>query len=219
MTRDDATYHSLLMEYASGCLDEAHALLVATHMALSPEARKYIAQYESVGGSMLHDCCPPVEMAADARHAVMEKIKNMPCAEKTKCGNIKKSVTADALAIPSCLEHYIETQEWRRTEDGIERLVIKTTCAGWRAELVKIAGGRTVPPAPPRTNVATLVLKGALFEQNGQYRRGDVIIVERGQIHRLTSDAGEGCVVMIVKPSGLRVQSLLQQALNYLTAR
>ena len=218
MIKDDTTYHSLLMEYASGCLDEAHALLVAAHMALSPEARKYIAQYESIGGSMLHDCCPPVEMAADARRSVLEKIKKTPCEEKAVCGG-KKSITAQALAVPECLDHYIAAEEWRNTGDGIERLVIKTTCSGWRTELVRITGGRTVPPAPPRTNVATLVLKGALSEESNRYVRGDVIIIERGQIHRLTSDAGEGCVVMIVKPSGLRVQNLLQQALNYLTTR
>ena len=64
-------YHALLMEYANGCLDEGQSLIIAAHVALSPSARKTVAQYESVGGAMLDDCCGKVAMTKDALALVL----------------------------------------------------------------------------------------------------------------------------------------------------
>ena len=67
------TYHSLLIDYASGSLDEAHSLLVAAHIALSPNARRIVQEYESIAGGLLHECCAPVSMCEEALQSVQTK--------------------------------------------------------------------------------------------------------------------------------------------------
>src|SRR5207245_3768 len=56
---------SLLIEYAAGSLDEATALLVATHLALCPDCRRPVRRAEAVGGALL-ESAPSEPLASDA---------------------------------------------------------------------------------------------------------------------------------------------------------
>lgn len=218
MTKNEATYHSLLVEYASGCLDEAHALVVATHMALSPTARKYVAQYESIGGSMLNDCCTPVAMKADALASVMDKLESIERPKTTACG-AKKKISSDELAIPECLDHYIETRVWNAAPHGTQTLHVKTTCSGSKAQLMKIAAGQSVAPHTHKTKEVTLVLKGGFRDGADNYGRGDLIVLERGVTHALVADVNEGCVCFVVRPSASPIHDLLNQVMAYFKAK
>ncbi|MCK5747724.1 MAG: hypothetical protein KAH44_16015, partial [Oricola sp.] len=51
---DDAT----LMRYASGDLDEAFLVVVATHLAMCDQCRKAVRDAEELGGEMLFACEP-----------------------------------------------------------------------------------------------------------------------------------------------------------------
>ena len=49
------TSEELLLRYAAGRLRPAPALVVASHLAMSPSSRRFVADLESLGGSLLDE--------------------------------------------------------------------------------------------------------------------------------------------------------------------
>jgi len=206
------TYHALLMEYASGCLDEAQALIVATHMSLSPYARKLVAEYESIGGSMLKDCCTPVAMKSDALKCVMDKLEQVAapvksCTEKLACKG------KDYGNMPLCLESYMETRTWKDSGGGTHSIHVKTTCCGYSAQLMKMKPDLPVTPPTHDKHELTVVLEGTFTDGTMLYKRGDLIIVEKNSPVRLRTDAQNGVICFVVKPAQSRVRKWAGQIL------
>lgn len=195
----EETYHALLMEYASGCLDEAQALIVATHLSLSPDGRKIVADYESIGGSLLQDCCGSVAMKSDALKCVMDKIEKMgapeSCTEKLK----KKCGEKD---LPTCLESHMESKTWKADKSGHHFIHVKTTCCGYTAQLMKIAPDTTI-----NETAVTVVLEGSFGTETAVYQRGDLVIVEHNTT--LRSHREQGAVCFIVRPAQSKFKKFL----------
>ncbi len=208
------TYHALLMEYASGCLDEAQALIVATHMSLSPYARKLVADYESIGGSMLKDCCAPVAMKSDALKCVMDKLDKIAepvksCTEKLKCKGKEYG------NMPLCLATYMEKRTWKTDSEGRQSIHVKTTCCGYSAHLMKMGPNLLVEhPSHDKTEL-TVVLEGTFTDDVLVYKRGDLIIIEKDSPIRLRSDSTHGAIFFAVRP----VNSKIRQWTNKLLRR
>lgn len=210
----EETYHALLMDYASGSLDEAHALVVAAHMALSPSARRIVAQYESIGGAMLHDCCPPVAMKADALKCVMAKLETA-VAPPSPCKGKPKLDMSNYHEVPGCLEHYMTQTVWQSRADGFETLHIRTTCAGSTAEMVRVKPGTPIAPKSRKQVELTLLIKGSARGDDRHYQRGDLIIVgEEGTPSLLTNDA-DGAVFFVVRPTSSLFKRTLKKLAVY----
>lgn len=217
----DESYHSLLMEYASGCLDEAHALVIAAHMALSPSARKYVAQYEEIGGSLLQKCCSPVAMKPDALKCVMDKLESVSeSACKTvkaagPCAGRPKLNMTNFQGVPACLESYMETATWKQTKDGFETIHIRTTCSGSTAEMVKLSPGKSIEPRSHGVTEITLVLQGGARDAGTDYTRGDLIIIEQDGPHTLLAHDADGAVFFVVRPSSSPLHRMMKNVLSY----
>eukprot|EP01026_Neomeris_dumetosa_P045404 TRINITY_DN38452_c0_g1_i10.p4 TRINITY_DN38452_c0_g1~~TRINITY_DN38452_c0_g1_i10.p4 ORF type:complete len:102 (-),score=13.37 TRINITY_DN38452_c0_g1_i10:184-489(-) len=69
----DAAEEALLVRYASGNLNPAPSLLVATHLALRPDRRAYVGDLEALGGALL-EALPPSEVSDDLREAVFARL-------------------------------------------------------------------------------------------------------------------------------------------------
>ena len=48
----------LLLDYASGALDEGWSLAVATHLALCPDSRQRVSEIEAIGASFMESLSP-----------------------------------------------------------------------------------------------------------------------------------------------------------------
>lgn len=227
MNSREEAYHALLMEYASGCLDEAHSLVIAAHMALSPAARKIVSGYESIGGSMLNMCCTPVAMNRGARDSVLARLdaigstvcssqKKKASDNKNPCvQNSRQGDHSEKLSIPVCLERYITTMDWTQDTNGSRTITVRTTCTGSRAQLMKIDAGRRVDRHTHRTSEVTLVLEGGFSDGAQRYRRGDLFILEKQTPHSLQADDREGCMCIVVRPSPLSARTVMNQILRY----
>lgn len=215
------TYHSLLIDYASGALDEAHALLVAAHMALSPNARRIVREYESIAGGMLQECCAPVAMADKAWQSVLDRLDDCVTEEckkaKAACG------CPDAEILPDCLHAYIDTQAkslpWHRAKAGLQTITVETRCRQSVAELVRIKGGATLPKE--QTYEVTLVLEGAFRDGEQIYSRGDIIILNDEEPCAPRADKKEGCIALVVMPGNCdnppdHHEDLAHKILNFL---
>lgn len=201
MTRQE-TYHALLMEYASGCLDEAQALIVATHISLSSEARKIVADYESIGGSMLKDCCAPVAMKSDALKCVMDKIDKI---EKPKSCSTKLKKKCGDKDMSTCLAGHMEKKSWKQEQAGLHSIHVKTTCCGYTARIVKMAPDFSMEiQVVPDKHTLAVILEGTVRGGEQVFRRGDLAILEKGTTYPLRADPQDGVICFVVKPAQSR---------------
>ena len=60
-------YETLLLSYAAGVLDMAQHFAVTVHLALSPTARKFVSQCETIGGCLIENECADAAMRAPVR--------------------------------------------------------------------------------------------------------------------------------------------------------
>jgi putative transcriptional regulator len=205
----DETYHALLMEYASGCLDEAQALIIATHLSLNAPARKIVADYESIGGAMLKTRCGSVPMKSDALKCVMDKIEKLEkpqsCTEKLK----KKCGDKD---LPTCLAGHMEKNNWKQEKAGLHSIHIKTTCCGYTARLVKMAPDFSMDvTVHPEKHTLAVILEGTVRGGTNTFQRGDLAILEKGNIYPLRADAQSGVICFVVKPAQSRFTRLIRK--------
>ena len=206
MTKEE-TYHALLMEYASGCLDEAQALIVATHLSLSPPARKIVADYESVGGAMLKNCCGSVAMKPDALKCVMDKIEKLEALERKQSCTEKLQKKCGDKDLPTCLAGHMEKNTWKEEQTGLHSIHIKTTCCGYTARLVKMAPDFSMDvQVHPDKHTLAVVLEGTVSGGERVFARGDLAILEKGNIYPLRADAQTGVICFVVKPAQSRLR-------------
>lgn len=214
----DDTYHSLMMDYAAGTLDEVYALVIATHLALSPKARNMVSQYEGIGGGLLHDCCAPVAMKETALRSVLDRLdtcaetkSERPCTEEEiKCAEMK--------AMPSCLRVYMEPENdhlpWKTIHTGLRTITVKTSCCQSRAELMKIEAGATIPRHAHKGYEIILILDGVIEEGPQIFVRGDLAIREETIDKNRVAGDETGCLFLTVTTAPSMLHRFLGALLN-----
>jgi putative transcriptional regulator len=213
-TQIEESYHSLLLDYASGTLDEAHSLIMATHVALSPYARRLLGEYEMIGGALLNDCCIPQALSAQAKDSVFAKLDMLPCEQK----HAKPDANHSGGLFPKCLSNYMPSSKadlpWKKTYTGLYSLPIQTTCTTSKAEILKIDPGTFIPEHSHKGYEITLVLDGAFHDESGTYSRGDIIITDETITHKPISDDRMGCICLVVTTAPPRLTGLMGRLLN-----
>jgi len=66
-----------LLAYAAGSLNESLSVLVATHVAMCPECRAKVEEYEALGGDIL-DRMAPVSVDNDALNLLLDRLIQGP---------------------------------------------------------------------------------------------------------------------------------------------
>ncbi len=204
------------MEYASGCLDEAQALIIATHLSLSPPARKIVADYESMGGALLKNCCAPVAMKSDALKCVMDKIEKLEPSHKSGVGCTEKlKKKCGDKDMPTCLAGHMEKESWKEEKTGLHSIHVKTTCCGYTARLVKMAPDFSMDvQVHPNKHTLAVILEGTVSGGNTVFKRGDLAILEKGNIYPLRAGAQNGVVCFVVKPAQSRFRQWAGEILS-----
>lgn len=209
-----ASFHppdEFLVAYGAGSLDEATALLIATHVALCPRCRNEIARIETLGGAMLDDL-PLAELRAGALDAVLARLDEpAPLPRRAPLPQRSLGATAPSF-IPEPLRSYlgsgIDEIRWKRLANGLEQsLVLESGRA--RARLYRIAPGVTIPEHGHEGNELTLVLQGGFSDINGHYGRGDVASADGAVIHHPVADRDGACICLAVTDAPLQLTGLL----------
>lgn len=203
-----ASFHpadEFLVAYGAGSLDEATALLVATHLALCPRCRDEVARIETMGGTLLEGL-PLAQMQSGALDAILARLDEpAPPPRRTP------RPTAPSF-IPEPLRGYlgggIEGIRWKRLASGLEQsLVLESGRA--RARLYRIAPGVTIPEHGHDGNELTLVLRGGFSDINGHYGPGDVACADDEVVHNPVADRDGACICLAVTDAPLRLTGLL----------
>lgn len=192
---------ALLLDYAAGSLDEAHTLLVASYLTLSPEGRRFVSTCEALGGAMIEHLCEPAPLSAGCLEAVLQKID---------C-----SSTKDCAAIEECIQSFIECCDpiprpltrliaagprpsWKKILDGLEYFALPFESCPSQAQIFRCAPAFTMPHHEHEGSEITLVLHGALEDQDRRYVRGNILHMAHETRHAPFADRDTGCICLVV---------------------
>ncbi len=201
----------VLLAYASGSLDEAMSLVVATHLTLSPHGRAKVAEFEALGGALI-DEIEPAALSEDALDAVLARLDEAG-PEVTP----EPTAARDGHSLPAPLRAYlgpdIEALRWKRLLPGVREAAFPVG-GGLRARLMRIASGVAVPRHSHRGAEATLVLEGAYRDETGFYDRGALQWADAALDHQPAATGGETCLCLVVTEAPIRLTGRFGRLLN-----
>ncbi|MGJ8527191.1 ChrR family anti-sigma-E factor [Maritalea sp.] len=216
---DDAT----LIRYASGDLDGAFSVIVASHIAMCDTCRLAARDAEQLGGTLLErEVGDAVDqdaflklMAAidtqDEEHVDGELATNIHQFPKARV-----KLTGD---VPLPLQRFIGSQtsdiKWKKVAPGISKHDIDLgKDVPSSLYLLNIESGQAVPEHGHGGVEMTLILSGAYTDRFGRFGPGDIADLDEHVDHQPIVEAGASCICLVAteKPTQFKgfVERLLQ---------
>lgn len=200
---DQHPSEELVAIYASGALDEASGLAIASHLTLCPSCRATAALYEALGGGMIEDL-PATPMAEGALAATLARAKETPA---NRHAAVPLAAKSDRPILPAPLRQYVggdvDSVQWRALAPGIHHMPL-VSAGSVTARLLCISPGRAVFDHSHVGTELTLVLKGSYTAQGQRYARGDMEVADETTNHRPVAGMEEACICLVVTDGPLR---------------
>lgn len=193
---------ALLLDYATGSLDEGRSILVATHIQFCPSCRRRLQLLEAMGGALL-EALPPEPVSGHLLEDTLGRLDGV-CESACPCGT--------ATGFPPPLDRHVRTLggvRWRPVSPGVRQMEIADIGESGKVRLMRLAPGMGVPHHAHRGTEVTLVLSGGFSDRFGQYEPGDIVEAEAEDDHHPIADANEGCVCLLATEAPLRFVGLL----------
>ncbi|MGE0828327.1 MAG: cupin domain-containing protein [Hyphomonadaceae bacterium] len=188
--REQAAHAALMLDYAVGALGPAATILVETHLALRPAARRESRAAEAAGGVFL-EWTPREKLAATAAAAGQMAKPAHPAAQAAR------ALVDVAIAAP-------ERIGWRPLLFGVEQAALPID----NLVLLRLRRGGRVPMHTHAGEELTLVLHGGFADQAGYYEPGDIAFADESVRHSPRVPAGGACICLAAH-QGLRLSGLL----------
>ncbi len=191
-------HSDVLLGYATGNLEEAASVLVASHLTLCPACRAAVGRMEAVGGAMLDEL--PGNLSLDASLArVMSRLQDAPALDLPKAPAAPPiaAVADSALdVLPRPLQRYVAGRPWKRL-GGVDYITLATTGRGV-GRLLRVQPGARLPYHGHTGTEQVLVLTGGFHDAKGDYLRGDVASADAAIAHEPVAETTEPCICMTV---------------------
>lgn len=176
-TRDD-TYAAFMMDHAAGNHPESLALAGDLHIMLCRAGAQAAFAWSIIGGALL-ETEPGQELAAQpGPHRRYRKRQRTPAGAQ------------------SVLDTAAQELPWKRGLSGIPYHPVGVP--GGR--LMKLSPGQGVPRHGHTVLEATLVILGALRDEFGDYRKGDLMLGQPGVEHKPVAAGEETCICYVAEP-------------------
>lgn len=207
-----------LMDYAAGSASQPLSLLVATHLALCPECRAKVADYEALGGALL-DSAAPSTVAPDMLQSVLDRLDEPAAPESgiRRQPPIFDETTRRLIPEPlrSHLGASLDALAWSSIGRGVHQVDLDIGGAeGFKTRFYRIRGGCGVPQHTHDGSELTLVLGGSFSDGIGRFGRGDVSIADGDVVHQPIADAGDDCYCLAITDGPLKLTGPVGRFLN-----
>lgn len=195
---------ALLIEYANGALDEAKALLVATHLALCPVCRKTVADGEAAGAALAFEgAVAEVGPMPDVAAVVVER---------------PGAPSVPVAPVPEPLRGYlgrpVSELGWTPVLAGMKQYALPEFAGRSSVRLLAIEPGRRMPRHTHEGLELTLVLQGNFADATGTYAKGDVATADSAVDHAPQAGAGDVCLCLAVEDAPLKLTGLNGAVMN-----
>lgn len=194
-----------MARYAFGALPEPARILVAAHLALKPDNRRFVNAMESVAGQSLEQEMPVALSSRDRQLAdifsappLVEPVRDLP---------------RDAILPPvlrSFIGHDVADIPWKTKMPGYREYSLGEI-DGCEASMLWIKQGRKMPSHTHDGSELTLVLDGAFRDMYGRYGRGDISVANEDVDHRPIAEDERPCICFAVTDAPLRMTGSYRQ--------
>ncbi len=203
----------LILSYASGALDEANSILIATHLSLCSTCRGIYNAAESVAGELLDDI-DTSDISNTPFDDFFSGIEHYPLDPFIKPST--KHVNGSSLPTP--LRDYVRSSDgkinWRWLGPGLRYHSIHASSKYAKVGLLKISPGTKVPHHGHSGKEMTMVISGGYTDGIDKFSRGDVELADSSLIHQPVAEPGEDCVCLIVTEGNLRPTGFVASIMN-----
>ena len=186
----------LLLDYAAGALPPGPALVVASHLALDPAARRTVERLDAVGGALMEDETGAAldDEALERTLARLDKVAVEPRAI------LRPPMMRPGFewAPPPLARHLGADSRWRRVFGGFDEIRLTLPGDSHRVSLLRLAPGRGLPMHRHIGSEYTVVLQGGYTDATGNYGVGDFAVGPGPEQHEPIADAGPPCIALIV---------------------
>ena len=202
---DDAT----LLRYASGGLDEAFAVVVASHLAMCARCRKAAHDAEAIGGELLAEA-GDAPLVPDAFARLLDRL------DEPRAPAVPPPLPAEAGDVPLPLRRLVgpslDAIAWKTVAPGVATHAIELGGAGRSALfMLNVAPGKSVPEHGHGGEEITLVLTGAYRDAFGRFGPGDVADLDERAEHHPRVEPGARCVCIIAAEAPARFKGIFSR--------
>ncbi len=203
-------HEATLLAYAAGSLEEALAVVVATHAAWCTRCRDRIAQAERIGGALL-EAGPDRELSPGLLARVMDAIDD-PAPRPLVASD--SGVPVDDPDLPRPLARVIgcrlDEVPWTRLGKGmwLHELRLSPGARG-KLRLVRLLPGHALPDHGHRGDEISQVLRGSYSDHLGRFTRGDAAEVGEDVEHRPVVDSDEECICVVGNEGDVRLTGIV----------
>lgn len=207
------THHpksATLAAYAAGALDEARAVVLATHLDLCERCRIAVRDFEALGGACLEDI-EPAALSGDALQRFWMRA-GPPSTESASVATRAANDAAPEGAKPlsAYLKGGLDAVHWKPVAPGMQQSIV--AAQGYRPgvlRLLRIAPGVRMPKHTHKENELTIVLRGSYSDEIGAFARGDLIDLNDEDTHSPCATGDEPCICLTAASGPLVFKGLI----------
>ena len=202
------THHpgdTALAAFASGRLDEARALMIASHLSLCNGCREAVRAFEHLGGALL-DQLTPSDLNTGALEIAMARLDRPPADADVRNSNLSR------LSAP--LAQY-DLSPWRRIGRGVQwRSVAVDSTESYRVFMLKAQPGTRLPRHRHTDTEWTCILEGAFRHEFGRYGPGDFDEADHTVAHHPVVEDEVPCICLVALKGSLELQGWVGRLLG-----
>lgn len=201
------TSEELLLRYAAGQLRPAPALVVASHLAMSPSSRRFVAGLESIGGTLLADE-PMAELSAGLFERTLAELDTPVRPERFAPVRPHEALDMGVPLPEPLARRSISRWKWLGPGMRFARVEMPED-PDHNLVLLRVPAGRALPEHSHSGEELTLVLKGAFHDETGRYGVGDLIHEDEETDHTPAVDMDGECICLAAIEGPMRIKSWL----------
>ena len=196
--------------YAAGGMDEARAVVLATHLTLCDQCKTAVSDFEALGGMVL-ETMEPVAMSDNALAQFWHRAgddSNAVLPISTRPANDFDFGVAQPLR--RYIKGGLDKVDWKMAAPGLAQHIIEAD--GYRPgvlRLLKIMPGTRMPKHSHQDGEFTLILRGAYEDELGTFRPGDFADLDDDHTHSPMAIGDEPCICLIATNAPLKMKSMV----------
>lgn len=164
--------------------------MVSAHLALNHANRPFVGALEQMLSHQISEAAPCAIASRD------QMLQAVFCAQAGRVKSHAKSI------LPTVLADYlgcddVEALKWRSLMSGVRQAVVEKGKWG-EASMLRVQQGQRMLQHTHRGVEMTLLLAGGFSDEDGHYRRGDLVIADEHHDHAPIADADEECFCFVV---------------------
>lgn len=204
-----------IVRYASGDLDEAFSVIVASHLAMCGGCRRAVRAAEELGGHLL-DGQEAEPVSEDLFGRLLDGLDEDDSAPVDRADVAAHSRDGD---VPLPLRRFVgpalDGIRWRMAAPGIRRHRIQL---GGRTSsslyLLYIGPGMAMPEHGHGGSEMTLILSGAYNDRFGRFGPGDIADLDEHVEHQPIVEAGAPCICLVATEAPTRFKGVVTRLLQ-----